>query len=590
MPKLNKRQQELLQKMPKEQREKLLNSMGLVEEDLPEKETEVSPGNKQESKVTTKPNALRARSSRMIANNPFNILGLLAGSPEKEIARRKAQVNAYLNVGKELSFEEDIPTAMEGVERTKENVAEAFAAIEQYHTRSLHAFFWFTESGRADGPALAHLRSGDTDKARDIWYRVASLGELTEQSISCASNLGTLALLTGEDNMETLVVGVNWKLMVIDSPFFAGFLERIGDAAVAKDITGFIRAWSAQLCVGVLPVHGGEPAAMQKFASCLDGVAPSIASLVREPFEEHYGKQLERLVGQCASKREADKANAHLAGRKLLTSSKPVADVFKAFAGTKSMAYQHAADEIAEELLECAIWHWNASQDEDTIDIKAVEQLVKHAKSLAQGSMLKARIDDNWTNMEEYIAEAPDRQRAAAIGPVLNELKALLEGADKERDGLDVLERFIQSAQLGLVKLKDSLGEKDELYINVSSAVVGKAQTTLVEIVNKAQKRAEFNSAAKLMLPSTLKKSLELQGLIGVMAMRPEQRDHFNKNLAVLEGLVRQFYPGTTTTQRVTGSAPRTNQPASEPGWIERNAVAIVIFVVIGIFLTVCNN
>jgi len=587
MAKLNKRQQELLEKMPKEQREQLLESLGLGEDELPEKKATRTTANKQEGKPAPKADGTRAKPSRMIASNPFNILGLLAGIPEKEIARRKAQINAYLNVGKELSFEEDIPLE---VDRTKESVAQAFAAIEQYSARALHGFFWFTEGSRADGPALAHLRAGDTDKARDIWCRVASLGELTEQSISCASNLGTLAMLTSEENMESFATGVDWKLKVIDSPLFPSFLERIGDAAVAKDILGFVRAWAEHLYAAVLPVHGGQPAAMRKLAACLDGVATGTASLVREPFEEHYSKQLERSVGQCAAKRKADKPNAHLAGRRLLTSSKPTTDAFKAFSGAKSMAYQHTADEVAEELLECAIAHWNAHQDDDSIDTKAAEQLVKHAKNLAQGSMLKARIADNWATMEEYIAEAPERQRTATIAPVINELKTLLDGADSDSDDLDDVERFIRSAQLGLGKMKLYLGEHDELYVSVSSAMVGKAQETLVRFVNETQKQAGFDITRRILLRAALAKALELQKRLGSMAMRPELRIQYDKNLSVLKNLVQLVDPGGTSRPH----SPSTPRPAytstSEPSWLQRNALAIVIFVVIGLFLWAYNK
>ncbi|MBK8341384.1 MAG: hypothetical protein IPK99_16010 [Flavobacteriales bacterium] len=89
----------------------------------------------------------------MIRRNPYNVLGLLAGVPEKEVAKRKAQINAYLNVGKEIAFPEDIPIAVEGLVRTKESVAQAIAEIDQYSKRAVHALYWFTEGGRADGPA-----------------------------------------------------------------------------------------------------------------------------------------------------------------------------------------------------------------------------------------------------------------------------------------------------------------------------------------------------------------------------------------------------------------------------------------------------
>jgi len=598
MTKLNKRQQELLDKMPPEQRAELLRSLGVSES--PKVPAPLQRANKAELEQVAKATLTDTREAkpRMTVNNPFNVLGLLAGVPEKEIARRKAQINAYLNVGKELSFEEDIPWAVEGLDRSREAVAAAFASIEQYSSRALHGFGWFVEGSRADGPALAHLRADDTEKARDIWYRVAALGELTEQSISCASNLGSLTMLTGTDNMETFAIGVNWKVKVLGSTLLPTLLEKLGDQAVAQDVQGFIRAWALQLSGSVLPKYGGQTAAMRKLSSAISGANPSIVQLLREPFEEHYAKTLDRLVAGCKAKRKGDKANAHKHAASIQALAKRELDAFKAFSGNSSATYQHSADQVAEELLECAIDHWNECHEDDSIDIEAVRSLVTYAKALAQGKMLKARIEDNWATMKEYIDDAPERERAAAVAPLLNELKALLDGPGNALDSFEAVDAFITNAQLGLSRAKRQLGETDDLYINISSTLVGKAQSALVEMVNYAQERAGIDHTSMMLLPAKLTKALELQKRLGTMAMNTQLRAHYDKNLQVLQGLVDQLRPaGSQRTRRTTGgthsgtSRPAsTSTPAQEPGWLERNAVAIVIFVVIGLFIGVCNN
>lgn len=531
----------------------------------------------------------------MTVNNPFNVLGLLAGIPEREIARRKAQINAYLNVGRELSFEEDFPWAVEGIDRSKESVAAAFAAIEQYNKRALHGFDWFQEGGRADGPALAHSRAGDIDKARDIWYRVAASGDLTEQSISCASNLGTLTMLTGIDNMETFAIGVNWKVKVLESPLLSSLLEKLGDQAVAKDVQGFIRAWATQLSGNVLPIHGGQPAAMQKLSASLGSVDPSTAQLLREPFEEHYAKTLDRLVATCKAKRKGDKANAHKHGKSIQTMAKKELDVLKAFVGPSSVTYQHSADQVAEELLECAIDHWNECHEDDSIDIDTVQILVTYAKGVAQGRMLKARIEDNWATMKEYIDDAPERERSAAIAPLLVEMKALLDGPGNRLRSFDDVDGFITQAQSVLVRVKRHLGESDDLYVNISSALVGKAQGALVEMVNSAQELARIDRTNMFQLPAKLSKALELQKRLGTMAMNAQLRAQYNKNLQVLQGLVDQLRPlGVSGSGgawgRSTRGTDRPTTPQHEPGWLERNAVAIAIFVVIGLFIAALNK
>ena len=44
----------------------------------------------------------------MILNNPFHILGLVANSDKHEETRRQSQIKRYLEVGKPLSFQDDL--------------------------------------------------------------------------------------------------------------------------------------------------------------------------------------------------------------------------------------------------------------------------------------------------------------------------------------------------------------------------------------------------------------------------------------------------------------------------------------------------
>ncbi len=400
MAKLNKRQQEIIDRMPADQKEKLL--AGLSNQDhTPEPKQHLD----------------RASDPGMMQENPFNVLGLLAGSTEKEISKRKAQINAYLNVGKHLAFEEDIPSMAGAVDRSAESIAEAFTAIDQYRTRAVHGFFWFVDGSRADGPALSHLRAGDTEKARDIWYRVTSVGDLSEQNLTCASNLGTLTFQTGWGNMETLAVGLNWKIKVLDSPLLPRLLERLGDASVAREPGDFVALWSSHFANLILPVYASQPSAMKKLAASMDGARAVTAALLKQPIEEYYAKEVERQVENTIRLRKKNKPSAHLAGHRLVGSAKLMAAAYSEFSGSSSMVYQHSADQLAEELLECSVAHWNAHHDDDSIDTKTVSMLMEFARELATGKMLVARIKDNWVTMQEYIDGAQERTHLLCSPP-----------------------------------------------------------------------------------------------------------------------------------------------------------------------------
>lgn len=533
----------------------------------------------------------------MIEKNPFNVLGLLAGTPEKNLAKRRAQINAYLKVGRSIAFDEDIAPATEGIDRSEDSITKAFAAIDQYASRARHGFFWFVDGGRADGAALAHLRSGDVEKARDIWYRVSSTGDLTEQTISSASNLGTLSFLTGAGDMEALAIGLNWKVKVLDSPLLPQLLERIGNASTAKDAQGFIAAWAAELTGWLFPVHGDSPADMQKLAASMDRANEPVRSLLKSPIEEHYAKEVERFVGECEKRRKADKPNAHQAALKLLGASKAKLDTFKAFAGANSMAYQHAADEVAEALLQCSIDHWNAHFDKGTIDTKTVTRVMAQTKAWAVGKPLVARIQENWATMQEYIDDEPERVKQARNGETLSMLRPIIEKFDPEQAGMKEIQKFLTLCQHPLGLLAKALGTGDQLYVNTSSTIVGKAQAALVRNVNDAQSRASISFADQWSFRQVIADAMALTDQLDRMAMNVSLREQFDKNRSVLRDIASRLSISPSAVSRpVVPRSPISSPTAgpqkpvaqADPSWLERNIVAIIVFVLVGIALYAC--
>lgn len=61
----------------------------------------------------------------IIAKNPYRYLGVYSNSPIKERVANKGKMNAFLKVGKTVSFPLDLPNILPNIDRTVETVANA---------------------------------------------------------------------------------------------------------------------------------------------------------------------------------------------------------------------------------------------------------------------------------------------------------------------------------------------------------------------------------------------------------------------------------------------------------------------------------
>lgn len=109
---------------------------------------------------------------KLIANNPYRILGLPITATEKEIAKQINTLSTYAEMGKLKSPENDYPF-LDPLELTSSLIEEAKKQIEQDESKFLHSLFWFWKNNSADELALEVLREGNVAKAIDIWEKLA---------------------------------------------------------------------------------------------------------------------------------------------------------------------------------------------------------------------------------------------------------------------------------------------------------------------------------------------------------------------------------------------------------------------------------
>ena len=107
----------------------------------------------------------------IIAKNPYRYLGVYSNSPTKERVANKGKMNAFLKVGKSVSFPLDLPYILPSIERTIETIANAESEPTLPTDQIRFAQFWWMNATPLDGIAFNHLINGNMNMAQSIWEK-----------------------------------------------------------------------------------------------------------------------------------------------------------------------------------------------------------------------------------------------------------------------------------------------------------------------------------------------------------------------------------------------------------------------------------
>ncbi len=114
----------------------------------------------------------------LIRQNPYYIVGILAGANQRTIAKQKAKINAFQKVGKRIEFDTDLKFTG-NPDRSNNTLEKAFSNIEINQNKLFYGLFWFTHHNHLDETALTYLQSGDLEKVGDIWRKITTGKEVS---------------------------------------------------------------------------------------------------------------------------------------------------------------------------------------------------------------------------------------------------------------------------------------------------------------------------------------------------------------------------------------------------------------------------
>ena len=508
---------------------------------------------------------------RLIAENPFRVLGVYANSPKKEIVANKGKATAFLKVGKSVDYPLDLNGTLPPLDRTIEmfNEAEAHLAIAKEQIQ--YAQFWFLKMTPLDDVAFNHLIAGDMATAKEIWSKQENLSSLQNKMVCYLIEGYTEYALTEAEKLY----------------------ERFGDEYIGKiDAHSTLQMTGTELLHQLIDLLGAE-VGMQSLWECeLEGET-----------RDYIGQQtVEPLINKISA--EIDKAhnvnrqnaNARLnAAKKLSAATNEPLTQLKGILGGTDPQYQIIADKLGLEILQCGIDYYNNSEDDDAPH--TAMKIQTYAQLIVVGNLAKQRCNENVKILQKIINDLPPQSVLAEDRAV----KAALEKYNNQPDEISYALTLLNTTKPHLQVIRERLGIRSDYYLKMSTLVVRAALHNVIEEVNAVQRNPDtiYWIKAGFGIPSELKTSLreawKATNIMDGFDLELSYQSHYAQNRSTLQSLCNQVgistysgssiinHPTSTSNTRSTTTTTTTTTSSTDKKNNNAFLIALLVFVFGGI-------
>ncbi len=172
---------------------------------------------------------------RAISENPFRILGVYANSPMTEIVANKGKMNAFLKVGKQVSFPLDLTEQLGVLNRTADSVVAADSQLSIESNKLQAAQFWFIKVTQFDAIAFNHLSGANIEAALGIWEKKESMSSLQNKAVCHLikgeiSNASMCLANLYENYRREFLETINIQREVSAEELIGGFISTLADS------------------------------------------------------------------------------------------------------------------------------------------------------------------------------------------------------------------------------------------------------------------------------------------------------------------------------------------------------------------------
>ena len=283
----------------------------------------------------------------VITQNPFRVLGLLSNSSERIVQRQLTKINLHAGIGKVVSFDDDF-SFLGSISRTATDVQKASSQLEQVRQKVLYALFWFTNNSPVDEIALAHLRSGNTQKAGEVWDQTIRDRAISNRNISSVGNYSTLYLWHTVNNQPFNYIWfqtiIEWKRRLIESDAFADIVTTVAgeNASIDKDL--LLKDFLQEVVTLVLPYQSAGQLSRLNLIETFEKFPAVARQPLIDTFTGEPQRNIEKCLGQSKANRTDNPGDGEIHGEELYNATLADLQFLKDVWGDNNLQYNVLAN------------------------------------------------------------------------------------------------------------------------------------------------------------------------------------------------------------------------------------------------------
>lgn len=331
-----------------------------------------------------------------ISLNPYRIIGVLSNSGIKEIHKNLSKLKAYAQLNKKVEFDYDFNELnLALLDRGTELISKAESRILLDENKVEYSLFWFVDINSYDTIALANVKKGNFEKAIEIWEKTIKNAEINSKNFSSYANLSTVLLFnslnqkkqdlfaTSNESINNLQRAINFKIQLINSEYFLEFVLALG--VTSKISVSEIQTFFISTVLDILKINFSTKDLIllseglnENFSSALN------SNLVKEPI-----LILDNNIKNASVALSENEKNGISIGKQLIIDSNKNYIYLKEILGADNFQFQTIADKLANQIIQCGIVCYNATND----DLEYLSSY-KYALAIAQFDKTKSRAEE----------------------------------------------------------------------------------------------------------------------------------------------------------------------------------------------------
>ena len=347
---------------------------------------------------------------QLISNNPYRVLGVLAGAPAREIIRQANTIKKFLAAGQDPPCDYSF-FAFDRLKRSNKSVDAAAAKLNLDVDKITAALFWFYKGNDiTDERAFDALKAGDIDTALQIWDKLIfseskekenkQWNPVSENNYVAFHNYFVGSFLNNPNTKKT-ANAIIAQLKFLRSKFCSSFVTQVTDCTfktTAKELQLiFLNEILKEIEQKTLNIT------LVQLVSILSNNDPAKPDFIKSVSQKFTAKIIAQI--EIAHKSADDKANAAKRGELLFKQTKDNLEQLKIGLGVQDFTYFNTADKLANEILQCGMDYFEHFKNTDINPCERSMKLLDLADSLAVGNIAKQNCQDNIMIVEQWMKE-----------------------------------------------------------------------------------------------------------------------------------------------------------------------------------------